>query len=169
MRALATTGPPASFWISGLFCIRSFLVALRRCYARHRITSVDLVELDCKVLPDDSSSGDLGHRQFKDGVHVHGLFLEGCCWDPKLLRLAELTMPWQMVRCPPLLLLPCEPGGTTKGPSFRSPLYVVPIHQLQGRRKPSPCNLVCHLPLPSSECLHLWHMRQVALLTQVDK
>ncbi len=79
-------GPPPIFWLSAFFFVQSFLTAGLQNYARKHGIPIDMVEYDYETLGMDHK---MYNRCPEEGVYVHGLYLEGCRWDPVEKQLAE--------------------------------------------------------------------------------
>lgn len=79
-------GPPAIFWLSAFFFVQSFLTAGLQNYARKHGIPIDMVEYDYETLGMDHK---MYNRCPEEGVYIHGLYLEGCRWDPLQKQLAE--------------------------------------------------------------------------------
>ena len=79
-------GPPPIFWMSAFFFVQSFLTAGLQNYARKHGIPIDMVEYDYETLGMDHK---MYNRAPEEGVYVHGLYLEGCRWDPLEKQLAE--------------------------------------------------------------------------------
>eukprot|EP00820_Chromera_velia_P017919 Cvel_27114.t1-p1 / transcript=Cvel_27114.t1 / gene=Cvel_27114 / organism=Chromera_velia_CCMP2878 / gene_product=Dynein alpha chain, flagellar outer arm, putative / transcript_product=Dynein alpha chain, flagellar outer arm, putative / location=Cvel_scaffold3327:4083-17851(-) / protein_length=1557 / sequence_SO=supercontig / SO=protein_coding / is_pseudo=false len=68
-----------SLWISGLFNPMSFLTAVSQVTARANGLPLDDMTLRWRVTSTKDPAEIAG--QPEQGVHVHGLFLEGCTWE----------------------------------------------------------------------------------------
>lgn len=79
-------GRPPVFWLSGFFFVQSFLTAGLQNYARKHGIPIDMVEYDYETLGMDYK---MYNQRPDEGVYIHGLFLEGCRWDPLEKQLAE--------------------------------------------------------------------------------
>lgn len=66
--------------------MQSFLTAGLQNYARKHGIPIDMVEYDYETLGMDPK---MYNQQPDEGVYVHGLFLEGCRWDPLEKQLTE--------------------------------------------------------------------------------
>ena len=72
--------------MSAFFFVQSFLTAGLQNYARKHSIPIDMVEYDYETLGMDHK---MYNRAPEEGVYVHGLYLEGCRWDPLEKQLAE--------------------------------------------------------------------------------
>lgn len=79
-------GSPPIFWMSAFFFVQSFLTAGLQNYARKHGIPIDMVEYDYETLGMDHK---MYNQAPEEGVYVHGLYLEGCRWDPLEKQLAE--------------------------------------------------------------------------------
>ncbi|CAL8100545.1 unnamed protein product [Calicophoron daubneyi] len=78
---------PLSFWITGFFNPQSFLTALRQEVARQNPNwALESVVLCNRVTR--MSLEEIRERPV-DGVYVHGLYLQGACWDYRIARIIE--------------------------------------------------------------------------------
>lgn len=86
---------PPSFWLTGFFNPQGFLTAMKQEVTRQKKTwALDEVEYTSDVLKDTIQSED-GRiegktiQQPQEGVHVHGLYLEGAGWNKGDRRLQD--------------------------------------------------------------------------------
>lgn len=86
---------PPSFWLTGFFNPQGFLTAMKQEVNRQKKTwSLDEVEYTSDVLK-EIIQGEDGRIEGKtvnhpsEGVHIHGLFLEGAGWNRGEKRLEE--------------------------------------------------------------------------------
>lgn len=77
---------PSSVWLSGLFNPSSFLTAVAQSAARKNGWPLDQTILTVEVTKKTESEIDAPPRE---GAYVHGLYLEGARWDPKMNSLNE--------------------------------------------------------------------------------
>ena len=81
---------PNSFWLTGFFNAQGFLTAVQQEVTRaHKADkwSLDNVEVHTEVTEYDRS--EQVARPPKEGVYVHGLFLEGAAWSKADITLVE--------------------------------------------------------------------------------
>ena len=100
--------------------MHSFLTAGLQNYARKYKIPIDNVTYDYVMLPGEADEYVVGPR---DGVYIHGLFLEGCGWDSKTLRLCESEPKVLYVNGPCIQLLPKKVDEVAEFPHFDCPLY----------------------------------------------
>lgn len=79
-------GQPSVFWISGFYFVHSFLAAPLQNYARKHKVPIDEVAYDFRMMGMDPADYP---AKPEDGAYIHGLFLEGCAWDPDNSVLCE--------------------------------------------------------------------------------
>lgn len=91
-------GQPMSYWLSGLFFPQGFLTGTLQNHARKYNLPIDQLSFEFKVLPHlrqqteyyaVRDQRELGKRleidadvdPVRDGVLVHGLYMDACRWD----------------------------------------------------------------------------------------
>ncbi|KAM9026420.1 dynein axonemal heavy chain 1-like [Ara ararauna] len=75
------------FWISGFFFPQAFLTGTLQNFARKSVISINTISFSFKVMKE--SVGELTSPP-SEGCYIHGLSLEGACWDPVAFQLVEL-------------------------------------------------------------------------------
>ncbi|XP_013921881.1 PREDICTED: dynein heavy chain 14, axonemal [Thamnophis sirtalis] len=179
-------GHPSSFWLPGFFFPHGFLIAVCQNYARLNKVTVDSLTFTHKVLPltqDEDLSFNRRenilnkafeeHSQHETGVKIHGLYIDGACWNPHTQALDE---PKLHRRYYPLPVIQFLPQSITVFPSFCDEdqlLYVCPLYKTPQRTgmlssMGASTNFVTEINLPTLVTPSHWIMRGVALLCQLD-
>lgn len=80
---------PVVFWMSGFFNPQGFLTAMQQEVARaHQGWALDQVSMQNDV---SKMNADEFKKPPKEGVFIHGLYIDGGGWDRKTARLIEAT------------------------------------------------------------------------------
>ncbi|KAM4722817.1 dynein axonemal heavy chain 1 [Rhinophrynus dorsalis] len=158
-------GIPAVFWISGLFFPQAFLTGTLQNFARKHVISIDTISFDFKVL---SASVTELHQRPSEGCYIHGLFLEGACWDRSKLQLVESRPKELYTEMAVIWLVPVP----DRKPST-SGIYLCPIYKTLTRAGTlsttgHSTNYVIAVELPSSKPQAHWIKRGVALICALD-
>jgi len=96
LNAWFTQNRPSSFWLPGFSNPQGFLTAAKQEVARkHNGWALDDVILQTKITK-TIREDDLDAPN--EGVHLHGLFLQGAAWDMKIQKLVDL--PPQLLSVP---------------------------------------------------------------------
>ncbi|XP_049799902.1 dynein axonemal heavy chain 8-like [Schistocerca nitens] len=148
---------PVSFWMTGFFNPQGFLTAMRQEVARaHKGWALDVVTLHNEVTK-------LALEEVRippvEGVYVHGLFLEGCGWNKRAVKLVE-SRPKQLFVNMPVVHVFAINSTAPKDPK----LYMCPVY-----KKPNRTDLTFITPLwlPSDKPPDHWILRGVALLCDI--
>ncbi|KAF7658249.1 hypothetical protein LDENG_00015570 [Lucifuga dentata] len=80
---------PAVVWLSGLFNPQSFLTAVLQSIARKNQWPLDKMILTADVTK--KTKDDFGHPP-REGAYIHGLFMEGACWDTQCGVISEAVL-----------------------------------------------------------------------------
>ena len=72
---------PKSIWLAGLFNPSSYLTAMSQVTARKTGTALDKMALETQTTAFASVNDVIDYA--KAGTYVHGLFIEGACFDGK--------------------------------------------------------------------------------------
>lgn len=77
---------PPSVWLTGFFNPQSFLTAIMQQTARKNLWPLDRMCLNFMVTKKKKDDFKIAPR---DGVNLHGLFMEGARWSPKLKSIVD--------------------------------------------------------------------------------
>ncbi|XP_072239156.1 dynein axonemal heavy chain 1 [Leuresthes tenuis] len=160
-----SNGFPPVFWISGLFFPQAFLTGTLQDYARRSGTSFDTIGFDTEVMV--KSVSEITEIP-NTGCYIHGLFLEGACWDKEAGRLRE-SRPKELYTQMAVIWLVPKPNR--KPPTSR--VYICPIYKTL-RRAGTPStsghstDCVTAVELPTDHSQRHWIKRGVALICALD-
>lgn len=162
-------GPPSSFWVPAFFFPQGFITASLQVYARATHIAIDTLAFLTNVTqhPDGSSVT----KAAETGNYVHGLFFEGCGFDPSKTVLCEsaprtLYTPCPVVWMKPLLKIELR--------QFISDRYQCPVYKTSERRGTlsttgHSTNFVLWMHIPTDvEDVDHWVRRGVCLLCMLD-
>ncbi|KAI3432720.1 hypothetical protein D9Q98_004263 [Chlorella vulgaris] len=151
-------GRPKSYWMSGFFNPQGFLTAVKQEVARRNKWPLDAVLLSsgCTKYADESAV----KAAPEDGVHVHGLFLDGAAWGGKENRLVEqergaLFAPLPVMHLTAVLAKDRRKAGVVDLPCYR------------GKRRTGQ-RYIDSLMLRSGDPASKWVLRGAAILCSVD-
>jgi len=157
-------GIPKDFWISGFFFTQAFLTGAMQNFARKNGVSIDLVDFRFSVLT--SKPGEVEAPE--DGVHVHGLFLEGARYDHSTKNLNECEPKVLFTEIPMMWLQPMEQDKIAETPHYNCPLYKESARKGVLATTGHSSNFVMYLKLPSDKDEAHWVKRGVAGLCALD-
>eukprot|EP01041_Mallomonas_annulata_P002980 gene2980-5847_t len=164
-RTWLAVGRPISYWLAGFFNPQGFLTAIQQEITRaHKGDSwaLDTMVLHSEVTETENVEG----VRFppKEGVYVHGLFLDGASWSSKENTITE-SAPKKLFFSLPLMLVTAVTKSSKKllsgdhGPygGYECPVYKYPARTDR--------YLIFSVMLPSRDHRPLhWTLRGVALL-----
>jgi len=156
-RSWCFEGRPKSFWMTGFFNPQGFLTAMRQEVTRmHKGWALDSVTLANDVTKNNFEDINEGP---KEGVYVHGLFLDGANWDRKNNCLAD-PLPKVLNVAMPVIHIYAINSTAPKDPA----LYDCPTY-----KKPQRTDLtfISSLYLKSKQHPSKWVLRGVALLCDI--
>ncbi|XP_022919976.1 dynein axonemal heavy chain 6 [Onthophagus taurus] len=178
------SGHPTSYWISGFYFPQGFLTGTLQTHARKYNLPIDQLRFefnplkrvvdqedlhDAHVAADGKevpkAYGDLVYP--KDGVIVHGLFLDAGRWDMRTMCLVDPN-PGEIN--PPLPAFRLEPTVSKLSDDdkrYLCPLYKTSIRAGVLSTTGHSTNFVLPFLLPSQEDSSYWILKGTALLTQI--
>ena len=160
-------GAPDEFWLPGFFFTQAFLTGSMQNYARRNEIAIDQLgfEYEClKALPPGE-----GYRDAPaEGVHVHGIFLEGARFSERAGLLAESEPKVLFVPMPTMWLRPQRLADIADWPNYQCPLYKTSERKGTLSTTGHSTNFVMFLKLPSDQPVAHWVRRGVAALCQLD-
>ena len=170
--------------MSGFFFTQAFITGTLQNFARKARLPIDAVEFDFRVLRQHEMVL-ANTTPPKDGTYIHGLFLEGCRWNPKMHTLDE-SRPRELHTPFPYLHLWPKPRKDVPIPRGCSRLYtgyslgnahvyVCPVYKTSLRQgvlstTGHSTNFVVsvYIPMAKDQTQKHWIKQGVALLTQLD-
>ncbi|XP_069668946.1 dynein axonemal heavy chain 6 isoform X3 [Periplaneta americana] len=178
-----TNGAPTSYWLSGFFFPQGFLTGILQTYARKYDEPIDILKFEFKVLnvildQEDIYAAHMEREQRevpevyggieypKDGVLIHGLFLDAGRWDKEKMILVDPN-PGEMN--PPLPVMHLLPQSTIhyEGIRYVAPLYKTSVRAGVLSTTGHSTNFVVAVLLPSTVQESYWILKGTALLTQI--
>jgi len=157
-------GTPNHYWISGFFFPQAFLTGTLQNFARKQKLPIDTISFETNIMHIESHQDILSPPD--DGCYIHGLFLEGCRWDPQKFGLAESRPKELYTSFPPIHLNPVQHRERCAG------IYMCPMYKILTRAGTlsttgHSTNFVITLEVPSKHDQDHWIKRGVALFTQL--
>merc|ERR1712167_506776 len=157
-------GMPDDFWISGFFFTQAFLTGAMQNYARSNKVSIDLVDFNFTMLT--AKPGEL--KAPVDGVHVHGLFLDGARYSSERKVLDECEPKVLFTEIPMMWFQPMQVEEIPQTPHYNCPLYKESARRGVLATTGHSSNFVMYLKLPSDMAENHWVKRGVAGLCALD-
>uniref|UniRef100_A0A8C9J5L0 Dynein axonemal heavy chain 9 n=1 Tax=Piliocolobus tephrosceles TaxID=591936 RepID=A0A8C9J5L0_9PRIM len=146
---------PSTVWLTGFFNPQSFLTAIMQSTARKNEWPLDQMALQCDVTKKNREEFRSPPRE---GAYIHGLFMEGACWDTQAgiiteAKLQDLTPPM------PVMFIKAIPADKQ---DCRS-VYSCPVYKTSQRGS----TYVWTFNLKTKENPSKWVLAGVALLLQI--
>jgi dynein heavy chain len=157
-------GTPIVFWISGFFFPQAFLTGSLQNYARKYQKPIDSVQFDFQVMLEPYTSF---KEKPSDGIYIHGLFLQGCRWDPEAYSLVDSKPKELFSAFPTMWLQPTDEDVNFDG-KYKCPVY----KELNRRGTLSTTghstNFVMPVQIPTRDPMKKWVKAGVALFCALD-
>lgn len=112
---------PEFFWINRFFFTHGFLTGALQNYARKYQIPIDTMELDFEMVHDVIDIDTLPMPE--EGIHVYGMYIEGCRWDEQTRALGESEEKILYTRCPMMWFKPVLKINKNTEGVYRCPLY----------------------------------------------
>lgn len=156
-RTWCMKGRPPIFWMSGFFNPQGFLTAMRQEVARaHKGWALDQVTIHNEVT---KLTADTCKKAPREGVYVHGLYLDGAGWDVKRIQLTEAINKVLYTAMPVVHIYAIN---STAPKDLR--LYECPVYR---KVKRTDLNFITPLWVRSDVRPEHWILRGVALLCDI--
>jgi dynein heavy chain len=156
---------PSLFWISGFFFTQSFITGMRQNYARKHGIAIDQLNFHFDVMT--HIKPDSGAPMPEEGCYIHGLYLDGCRWDPHTEALGESEPKVLYSEVPVIWLKPTTKPVPTSG-VYESPVYRTSARKGTLSTTGHSTNFVLFILLPSDRPQKHWVKRGVAMLCALD-
>ena len=167
MRGWLTGGQPGVFWMSGFFFPQGFMTGTLQNHARRYTIAIDTLSFSFSVLkavtPDGLRDADVP----KDGVLIHGLFLDGAQWDAKAHSLADPRPGEVYSRMPILHFMPTERYSSPPD-AYSAPVYKTSVRAGTLSTTGMSTNFVLPVDLPTLSPPAKWVKAGTALLCQLN-
>jgi dynein heavy chain len=156
----STSCIPDVMWITRFFFTQGFITGAKQNFARKYNIAIDLLDYDFEVL----RVADEDAVAPEDGVHVTGMYLEGCRWDRDTYSLAECEPKVMFTKCPMVWFKPCKPCDFSKSQTYDAPIYKTSERRGVLMTTGHSTNHVLDLRLPTIPKPGHWIQRGAAIL-----
>ncbi|KAA8595375.1 hypothetical protein FQN60_012510 [Etheostoma spectabile] len=184
IQAWITLGPPKSFWISGFFFPQGFLTGVLQNHARHYSLPIDELNFRFNILPlyrdqvavckallslPNNTKLDMDHDlpEPKDGVLVHGLFMDSSRWDDDNMVIED-ALPRVMNAMLPVVHFEPQQNYVPEPNLYHAPLYKTSARAGTLSTTGHSTNFVVTVMIPSNRPSDYWISKASALLCQLD-
>lgn len=160
-------GPPAVFWLSGLFFPQAFFTVVLQNYARKYKVAIDQVQLEYELMSQEASD----IKQLPaDGNYINGMFMQGSKWDCESKCVGEAQSKELYSEMPVIWLKPCliENATVSPGMIYRCPMYKTLLRAGTLSTTGHSTNYVVTVPLASKKSESYWTKRGVAMFCALD-
>ncbi|CAH1180440.1 unnamed protein product [Phaedon cochleariae] len=175
-------GHPTSYWISGFYFPQGFLTGALQTHARKYNLPIDELKFDfvlhnfvidqedVKKVHEEEEKENFSvyilEECPKDGVVIHGLFIDAGRWDNATRKLVD-PKPGEVNPPLPAIWLNPKTEMPEYDPRYEAPLYKTSIRAGVLSTTGHSTNFVVAVLLPSMEKPSYWILKGTALLTQI--
>ncbi|XP_028297484.1 dynein heavy chain 6, axonemal-like, partial [Gouania willdenowi] len=184
IQAWLTRGQPKSFWISGLFFPQGFLTGVLQNHARRYNLPIDELSFRFNMVPayrDQAAVCEALHTlpvdaklnldnelpEPKDGVLVHGMFMDASRWDD-VNMVMEDSLPRVMNAMLPVVHFEPQLNSEPEPDLYPAPLYKTSARAGTLSTTGHSTNFVVTVMLPSKRPCDYWISKGSALLCQLN-
>ncbi|XP_043915244.1 dynein axonemal heavy chain 6 [Protopterus annectens] len=178
-------GQPKSFWISGFFFPQGFLTGTLQNHARKYNLPIDELNFQFSVIPVYREQAEISEAikslQFgqeldadkvlpapEDGVLVHGMYMDACCWDDEEMVIED-ALPRQMNPRLPVVHFEPQQNYIADPSLYQAPLYKTAARAGTLSTTGHSTNFVVTVLLPSKRHSDYWISKGSALLCQLSE
>ena len=155
------SGQPTTFWLPGFFFTPSFTTAALQNFSRKHTLAIDKVAFTFEML--DGGKDDYPEAP-KDGIYIHGLFLEGCSWDKQRRLLCESTPKVLYADAPSMWLRPTKVEDMLEEQTYKCPVYRTADRRGLLATTGHSTNFLMMMDLPTDQSEEHWTMQGVCML-----
>lgn len=160
-----TKGEPNSYWLPVFIYPQAFLSTVLQIHARKAKVQLEKLGFGFKVL---NVSEDLIKEKPKDGVYIHGLFIEAAKWNSKDGVLEDQRGNESIVSIPPIWLRPVV-DYQQQQESYSCPVYKTSEHSIPKQNGTLEDNIVLAIDLPCKINRDHWVLRGTSILMQLNE
>ena len=125
---------------------------------------IDNVVFDFEMMPNDNY-----RMPPKDGVYVHGLFIEGCRWNKDIMLLDESYPKVLFSHAPVIWYKPVKKEDLSYYPNYNCPVYKTGDRRGVLSTTGHSTNFISFIRMPSDKSEEHWVKRGVCMLTQLNE
>ena len=159
-------GPPATFWLSAFYFPQGFITATLQMYARKTCTAIDTLSFRTNVMP--FFKGYVKTAPEKNGVYLHGLYIEGAKWDDRKKCVEDSAIDVTIVEFQVIWLEPVLVKELNIEKAFQCSVYLTSVRADELSPTGHSTNFVLYLYLPTEVPQDWWIRRGAALLCMTD-
>uniref|UniRef100_A0A6Q2Z4C9 Dynein, axonemal, heavy chain 6 n=1 Tax=Esox lucius TaxID=8010 RepID=A0A6Q2Z4C9_ESOLU len=180
-----TRGQPKSFWISGLFFPQGFLTGALQNHARNYNLPIDELTFRFNMVSAYRDQGAVSEAlknlpvgaeldmdselpTIKDGLLVHGVFMDACRWDDVNAAIED-ALPRVMNPVLPVVHFEPQRNYVPEPSLYPAPLYKTSARAGTLSTTGHSTNFVVTVMLPSRQPSDYWIAKASALLCQLDE